>query len=1227
MASNSYISRRSRSVILVTAFCLGAGAASYSVFHPPLAYGEVVRSAYSENEMRSQEKPDEAQVRNLREEEIKELRITLGRRQAVNRRADLYLRLAEIYLEAYRAEFMLEGRTHEKRLEQGMKDTYIDRVHSKAFLLLGIKACREILSFNIQYDKMDQVYYFLAFNYGELGDHKSSMQYFEMLTRDYQNSPMIAEAYRQLGESAYDSRDYQKAENYLELAAKRSPPDTLPTILHKLAWSYFRTRQYDRAVDTMKQAIAAASGQNDRFLNLREESLRDMAVFMTEGGKVDEAIAYFQKVAGDKSFYPNLLEKLGRQYERNVEPLKAVQVYESLLKTHPDSDVSFRVRVKLVDLDLRQGHYQDALSRIKTIPEIQSSDTETQVAAQNLRAMVRRTATENHELYRKNSNKANLETAEAYYSTYLDQFLSKSDPHNETAEIRMYLAEVKRDLGKSQEASQLYREVVDSKDPRYAKEAAALWTASLADAIHKSSNNASNSGGAVRTEPSAMEKEFVDAADRLQDSIPDTNEAREASLKASQVEAGYKSTQKSAIKRIRALIKNSPKSPQALTASRLLLQLSTDKFSQNPENADDLRSTIEELRSNPDLMTNDKDNGGKLAAQLSDTEIHLKVNAIAEDEKDKDYVSAAKGYEAFAAESNQKELAEKAYANATADYVRSNDPVSVERVTSAWLKRYPQSSKAINAIQSAATQFLILGNFEASASAFEKVGMGGENPAALDTAARIYDGIGDKPKANAIWGVYFTKYPKSEERGRVALALARSYDAQRDDAHAAKYYKICMDEPTLEAECGARLGDLYVKGEEMEHAVGMYKKIAALAPRKKSDGVSPFVGYARFKLAERLEKSSHFEPLQLPEARLKKALNQRTGFLEPLSKAYMSAVEAGGPWAVAALDNLAKWATHFADEVDQITPPQGASAAAIEKFKAQLKGLSEPLRRKALATFSQGYTKATAAEVLSPAVPAIADQLADAHFGAVRRAQGYRGKFRLSGIPVDGGSDGREVALKKVRDRLIKNSQEVSPWIDYGNLLWGSGKPELAAIAYEYSVSLAKGNPAALNNRGVISLSIDGEEDWFRAWQSNQFFREALKRDEFFLPAKVNLAALFNYYRLFAQARPYWEQVRAKVPNSPDVEDGYAISLQGTGEFSDAAASFKKATELGANEQRFANVYHEVARQLSDHEQGAQADLAASKCLDRLKEMNGANGFEALAVENLKRTCSEWHNK
>ena len=106
--------------------------------------------------------------------------------------------------------------------------------------------------------------------------------------------------------------------------------------------------------------------------------------------------------SGRSDFYAQALEKLGRQYERNLEPEKAIKVYETLLVTQPGEEASFRVLVKLVDLELRRGRVDAAMARIRGkgdshggISEkylANDGSSETQVSLQNLRAMVRRTA-------------------------------------------------------------------------------------------------------------------------------------------------------------------------------------------------------------------------------------------------------------------------------------------------------------------------------------------------------------------------------------------------------------------------------------------------------------------------------------------------------------------------------------------------------------------------------------------------------------------------------------------------------------------------------------------------------------------------------------------------------------------------------------------------------------------------------------------------------------------
>ncbi|MGE0616214.1 MAG: tetratricopeptide repeat protein [Bacteriovoracia bacterium] len=1215
---------------------LAAVALALGIFFFLAATSWSAEAAYTDEELRAVQTSRESQIRSIHDQEIKTIRIALGRRLPTNRMADLYFRLAEIYLEAYRAAFLLEGRVHERRLENGTPDKLIDRTHSRKFLAAGIQACKEILAFNIPFEKMDRVYYFLTFNYDELGDRKRSLLYAQLLTDKFPRSPFVVEAYRYLGNEAFRQNELPKAQAYFELALRARPNDLLPGIYHRLAWAYYRTKQYSRAVETMKRAVAQASTSEEKFLSIREEALRDMAIFMTEQGQVEEAIAYFQKVAGDKSYFPKTLERLGREFERRVQPDKAAIVYESLLRTNPNSATHFRVSVKLVDLDLRRKRYNPALERIRKLDIPSLGDDDTSAALQNLRAMVRRTATEHHEEFRKKADRDSLKIAEAYYEAYLGYFLKRDDPRRETPEVQMYVAEVKRELGKPEQSTGYYHEVVKSKDPRYTKEAAALWVGTLSDAIQKYAKANPKSKSARSEKPTELEKTFVEASDELQDILPGSPEARAAALQSAQFLADYKDTQDSAVSRARKIVKDAPSTKQAIVAAKLWLQVAADRLP-DPKQAEtkryvaaahELAEVNQEIRGNRALMDYDaRENSGHLKKQIDDLEHRLRVGEIAVYEKEKDFASAGKAYETFAANAGSTDLSEKAYTNALGSFAKSGDWDAMDRLANQWLDKYPNSRAAYAEAKGTATSLLIQGYFSPSAALFRRLGRQGTDAASLETAVRIYEGTEEVSKAQAARDDALKIYKNGTDRWATLLQMGRAFERQGKESEAERAYASCAQGKVVpvefRAECGSRMGDLQARLKDPRRAIASFQGVSTL-PGRAGEGRSPFIGYARYRIAEILEEETKFSPLVLPETALQKALTERLSFFERLSKAYLAALDVGGPWAIASLYRLAKWTNTFASEVDRIQPPDGSQPKAIEKFRKSLFDVSNPLRKKAAETWSQAYQKAVEAEIYSPAVPETVDELADLGVRPPHRAQGARGRYRLAGAAGD--------SAEGVRKKLMHNPKDAAAWIEYGNVLMGSGKPLLADVAYARALELEPRNVAAFNNQGVVLLGGEGPEDWLRAARASYLFKQALKGDHYHDAAKLNLASLMNYYRLFRKAKPLWQQIHAKTKgrgaDAPWIYDGLATVHFGTGDVETAQAYLGKARDAGAEKGRFAQAYHEAAAQAERaavSKNPEQVAEYAGECLSALKRLDGdAGGFEKSAVMHLEGSCKAW---
>ena len=1164
--------------------------------------------AYTTEEMSAVRTPDERKLYELRGKEIEEIRTVLGRRLDQNRKVELYVRLSEAYLEQYRGEFLVEGKVHEKRLAAGVDDRFIDRSRSRPYLKRGLDSCEEVVRSGVQHPKLDQIYYFMGVNYDELEDEANAIRSFRTLVTKFPNSPYASEGYRALAENAYQKNNFREALGFYQNAARNYQGAAYPRLLQKMAWTQYRLRNYDQAIDTMKQAVAATQS-NDKFLSLKDEALRDMAVFYTERGKVDEAITYFQKVSGDKDYYPKVLERLGSLYEHNADPAKAVQVYELLLKTRSDDEASFRVRVKLIEIELKAGASARALARYRDLKLPKStSDDETAAAVSNLRVMTRKTGVEAHDKFRKTQDRNALVTAENYYSVYLNPLLQASDPRSERPEIEMYLAEVKKDLGKQSEAATLYKDVIRSKDPRYAKQASALWMGSLNESLKQAK-------AAGRTdEMKSLEGDYLEASDTTLESFGYSPEGLAARLNSAQVMAAHKEDQGKSEKLLRDLIEKAPSSTQAQTGARLLVQMQADRLPPKAETQKDnrevkaLSETMAGLRANKALMQADAETGKlALANQLDALENRIKIGVIAGQEKNKDYASAATSYESFAKTEPKREVAEKAYENAVASHLKTSDYDDATRVLGDWLRRYPDSKLSLESLRNAATHAIVTGNFEASARLFRYLGKRGDRDA-LEASGRLFEGVGNFKEAKEDFSLYLLKFAGAPNRGSITLSLAQWYEAENDDSKAVARYELCLRENyPVAAECGARLADLYARLETPGKANRMFETVAARGKGKKAD-TSPWVGYARYRLVEIFEKEKVFTNtrLALPDDVLKRGLEERTKFLGELNARYQGVVEANGPWAIAALDRLASWVMNFADEIDGIDPPPTANAATIAGFQKSLKGVSDPLRNQALASWRTAYQKASAQETLSPMIPAIADRMARFGVAPPYLSQGFRDRYRLSGQPSDGGTVGKGMAYERVRSVLLGNPKEVQGWIDYGNLLWGDGKPLLAKITYERALTLDPKAAAALNNRGVLIVSASGQEDWIRVAEADTFFRQALAKDELFLAAKFNRGALLNYYRLFDRAKPYWRQVVAAAPQ-PDAYDGLAISEAGVGDAASAQKDLDRAGQTGAPDKRFAAVYFEAVR-------------SCGGSLKKLDEL-GLSGFEQTAAVRLRDLC------
>ena len=126
-------------------------------------------------ELRQTETGNEPRIREIREQEIRQIRITLGRRLAEEPDGGSLTSAwpSSISRPTAPSTCSKAACDVDKRIAQGENDASIDHSHSRLYLDAGAQGLAGASSTSAYpYAKLDQVYYFLGFNYGQLGDRK-----------------------------------------------------------------------------------------------------------------------------------------------------------------------------------------------------------------------------------------------------------------------------------------------------------------------------------------------------------------------------------------------------------------------------------------------------------------------------------------------------------------------------------------------------------------------------------------------------------------------------------------------------------------------------------------------------------------------------------------------------------------------------------------------------------------------------------------------------------------------------------------------------------------------------------------------------------------------------------------------------------------------------------------------------------------------------------------------
>jgi tetratricopeptide (TPR) repeat protein len=241
------------------------------------------------------------------------------------------LRLAELNLEKAR---LIKERENQKYLSVSAKKrsktnkaSYFktsERYFRKAKVL-----CVELTNKYPKYKHVADAYYIIAFYEKEAGSMKTASRYFNRSIKTARTTDAKTRTQIALAEVYYNQKKYKKAVPLYVKALSKTRDRWWTKDSFNLAWSYFRSNRYRKAIDKMQEVYKVS--KSNKYVDMRDQVERDIGIFYAVSGRVSEGIRFYKKLG--KDFVRRLLViaatlKSEGQMARAMKVLNIAEKYE-----------------------------------------------------------------------------------------------------------------------------------------------------------------------------------------------------------------------------------------------------------------------------------------------------------------------------------------------------------------------------------------------------------------------------------------------------------------------------------------------------------------------------------------------------------------------------------------------------------------------------------------------------------------------------------------------------------------------------------------------------------------------------------------------------------------------------------------------------------------------------------------------------------------------------------
>ncbi|MCC6336347.1 MAG: tetratricopeptide repeat protein [Myxococcales bacterium] len=439
----------------------------------------------------------ELQVASKRREQIGDLQKIIELSQDKKEKPGLHFRLGELYWEESKYFFFEANRKDDDKIRAMNADdkAAVERAESEKSELLSQskeyaqKAITEystIVQNYKDFERTDEVLYFLGLNLMEMNDEKRGLVAYNRLITKYQKSRYLPDAYLAVGEYYFNNSKskremLEKALDNYKNASKFTDNAVYGYAMYKQGWCYFNMNDFDKAMDQFKAVVLYAKlagaeevegpkkgGKSNRS-GLAKEARNDyVRAFSRTGGGPSDGKDRFSKLADTPDDLRTMMKQLAGLFYEDGKDKEAALAYDMLIKERPLSPEAPGFQSRIVDCVMRAGNKQMTVQQVRRLvkimddvlkgnPKLEDKDKKSLDEARELsERTISNLAVNWHNEAKKTRDDSTFEFANAVYADYLTLF-----PQNPKAyALRFFWAELLNDnLNKYDRSSEEYTKV------------------------------------------------------------------------------------------------------------------------------------------------------------------------------------------------------------------------------------------------------------------------------------------------------------------------------------------------------------------------------------------------------------------------------------------------------------------------------------------------------------------------------------------------------------------------------------------------------------------------------------------------------------------------------------------------------------------------------------------------------------------------------------------------